>query len=160
MQSFEQSPHKFVCTCQKLICQFCFTIMFKDDGLVMYLTKSRSFLSLIHCGNFVVCSLRDRAQVEQLLHYVIEEPSSDIDNKRTFKYVYGTKSLILCLQIEESASCFLILFLILVFVSNIRFPFIACEIFTCEIDVILKTLVEEEEVSHQLVSVEIIEFKP
>jgi serine/threonine-protein phosphatase 6 regulatory subunit 3 len=27
-----------------------------------------------------------------------------------------------------------------------RFPFIACEIFTCEIDVILKTLVEEEEV--------------
>lgn len=28
----------------------------------------------------------------------------------------------------------------------IRFPFIACEIFTCEIDVILKTLVEEEEV--------------
>lgn len=28
-----------------------------------------------------------------------------------------------------------------------RFPFIACEIFTCEIDVIFKTLVEEEEVS-------------
>lgn len=27
-----------------------------------------------------------------------------------------------------------------------RFPFIACEVFTCEIDVILKTLVEEEEV--------------
>ncbi len=27
-----------------------------------------------------------------------------------------------------------------------RFPFIACEIFTCEIDVILKTLVEDEEV--------------
>lgn len=28
-----------------------------------------------------------------------------------------------------------------------RFPFIACEIFTCEIDVILKTLVEEDEVA-------------
>lgn len=27
-----------------------------------------------------------------------------------------------------------------------RFPFVSCEIFTCEIDVILKTLVEEEEV--------------
>lgn len=27
-----------------------------------------------------------------------------------------------------------------------RFPFIACEIFTCEIDVIFKTLVEDEEV--------------
>ncbi|XP_031123229.1 serine/threonine-protein phosphatase 6 regulatory subunit 3-like isoform X2 [Ipomoea triloba] len=61
--------------------------------------------------------LRDRAQVEQLLHYVIEEPSSDIDNKRTFK-----------------------------------FPFIACEIFTCEIDVILKTLVEEEELMNLLFS--------
>ena len=29
-----------------------------------------------------------------------------------------------------------------------RFPFISCEIFTCEIDVILKTVVEEEEVFH------------
>ena len=28
-----------------------------------------------------------------------------------------------------------------------RFPFIACEIFTCEIDVILRTLVEDEEVN-------------
>lgn len=27
-----------------------------------------------------------------------------------------------------------------------RFPFIACEIFTCEIEMILKTLVEDEEV--------------
>lgn len=27
-----------------------------------------------------------------------------------------------------------------------RFPFIACEIFTCEVDIILKTLVEDEEV--------------
>ena len=33
-----------------------------------------------------------------------------------------------------------------------RFPFIACEIFTCEVDIILKTLVEDEEVRgfHQL----------
>ena len=30
--------------------------------------------------------------------------------------------------------------------SSLRFPFISCEIFTCEIDVILKTLVEEDEV--------------
>ena len=27
-----------------------------------------------------------------------------------------------------------------------RFPFIACEIFTCEVDVILNTLVEDDEV--------------
>ncbi|KAL6508799.1 hypothetical protein OROHE_021358 [Orobanche hederae] len=53
--------------------------------------------------------LRDRAQVEQLLQFIVEDPPEDADSKRTFK-----------------------------------FPFIASEIFTCEIDVILKTLVEEE----------------
>ncbi|OMO67451.1 SIT4 phosphatase-associated protein family [Corchorus capsularis] len=61
--------------------------------------------------------LRDRAQVEQLLRYVVEEPPEDADSKRAFK-----------------------------------FPFIACEIFTCEIDVILKTLVEEEELMNLLFS--------
>ncbi|CAK9143251.1 unnamed protein product [Ilex paraguariensis] len=61
--------------------------------------------------------LRDRAQVEQLLQYIVEEPPEDADSKRTFK-----------------------------------FPFIACEIFTCEIDVILKTLVEEDELMNLLFS--------
>ncbi|XWS28972.1 hypothetical protein CRYUN_Cryun25bG0116900 [Craigia yunnanensis] len=61
--------------------------------------------------------LRDRAQVEQLLRYVVEEPPEDADSKRAFK-----------------------------------FPFIACEIFTCEIDVILKTVVEEEELMSLLFS--------
>ncbi|XVF46333.1 hypothetical protein PTKIN_Ptkin03bG0018700 [Pterospermum kingtungense] len=61
--------------------------------------------------------LRDRAQVEKLLQYVVEEPPEDADSKRAFK-----------------------------------FPFIACEIFTCEIDVILKTLVEEEELMNLLFS--------
>nr|KYP68474.1 Serine/threonine-protein phosphatase 6 regulatory subunit 2 [Cajanus cajan] len=61
--------------------------------------------------------LRDRAQVEQLLRYIIEEPPEDAENKRIFK-----------------------------------FPFIACEIFTCEIDVILKTLVDEEELMNLLFS--------
>lgn len=60
---------------------------------------------------FSSSSLRDRAQVEQLLRYIVEEPPEDAESKRAFK-----------------------------------FPFIACEVFTCEIDVILKTLVEEEEV--------------
>lgn len=31
-----------------------------------------------------------------------------------------------------------------------RFPFIACEIFTCEVDIILKTLVEDEEVRNSI----------
>ncbi|KAL5731667.1 hypothetical protein ACHQM5_004374 [Ranunculus cassubicifolius] len=33
-----------------------------------------------------------------------------------------------------------------------KFPFIACEIFTCEVDIILKTLVEDEELMHLLFS--------
>ncbi|XP_019413562.1 PREDICTED: serine/threonine-protein phosphatase 6 regulatory subunit 3-like isoform X2 [Lupinus angustifolius] len=61
--------------------------------------------------------LRDRAQVEQLLRYIIEEPPVDAEHKRVFK-----------------------------------FPFISCEIFICEIDVILKTLVDEEELMNLLFS--------
>ncbi|KAM3692360.1 hypothetical protein ACJW31_08G083200 [Castanea mollissima] len=61
--------------------------------------------------------LRDRAQVEQLLRYIVEEPPEESESKRAFK-----------------------------------FPFIACEVFTCEIDVILKTLVEEEELMNILFS--------
>ncbi|KFK43112.1 hypothetical protein AALP_AA1G081700, partial [Arabis alpina] len=61
--------------------------------------------------------LRDRAQVEQLLRYIVEESPDDADSKRAFK-----------------------------------FPFISCEIFTCEIDVILKTLVEDEELMDLLFS--------
>ncbi|KAF8403406.1 hypothetical protein HHK36_011508 [Tetracentron sinense] len=54
--------------------------------------------------------LRERAQVEQLLRYIVEEVPEDAEKSRTFK-----------------------------------FPFIACEIFTCEVDIILKTVVEDEE---------------
>uniref|UniRef100_A0A7C9DC55 Serine/threonine-protein phosphatase 4 regulatory subunit 3-like central domain-containing protein n=3 Tax=Opuntia streptacantha TaxID=393608 RepID=A0A7C9DC55_OPUST len=61
--------------------------------------------------------LRDRAQVEQLLRYVVEEPPVDADSKRAFK-----------------------------------FPFVASEVFTCEIDVILRTLVDEEELMNLLFS--------
>ncbi|CAA6662442.1 unnamed protein product [Spirodela intermedia] len=61
--------------------------------------------------------LRDRAQVEQLLQYIVCDTSEDTDGRRAFK-----------------------------------FPFIACEIFTCEIDVILRTLVEDEELMNLLFS--------
>ncbi|XP_028759355.1 serine/threonine-protein phosphatase 6 regulatory subunit 3 isoform X2 [Neltuma alba] len=61
--------------------------------------------------------LRGRAQVEQLLRYIVEEAPDDAEKKRTFK-----------------------------------FPFIACEIFTCEVDIILKTLVEDEELMNLLFS--------
>ncbi|KAF3450307.1 hypothetical protein FNV43_RR06387 [Rhamnella rubrinervis] len=61
--------------------------------------------------------LRERAQVEQLLRYIVEEAPEDAEKRRTFK-----------------------------------FPFIACEIFTCEVDIILKTLVEDEELMNLLFS--------
>jgi serine/threonine-protein phosphatase 6 regulatory subunit 3 len=35
------------------------------------------------------CSLRDKAQVEQLLRYVVEEVPDDAEKKRSFKYVIG-----------------------------------------------------------------------
>ncbi|URD86889.1 serine threonine-protein phosphatase 6 regulatory subunit [Musa troglodytarum] len=61
--------------------------------------------------------LRDRAQLEQLLQYIIEDAPEDADSKRAFK-----------------------------------FPFIACEILTCEVDVILKSLVEDEDLMNKLFS--------
>ncbi|XP_062232313.1 uncharacterized protein LOC133929534 isoform X2 [Phragmites australis] len=61
--------------------------------------------------------LRDKAQVEQLLRYIVEEVPDDSEKKRSFK-----------------------------------FPFIACEIFTCEIDIILRTLVEDAELMDLLFS--------
>ncbi|TKY72368.1 Serine/threonine-protein phosphatase 6 regulatory subunit 3 [Spatholobus suberectus] len=61
--------------------------------------------------------LSGRAQVEQLIRYIIEEAPEDAEKKRSFK-----------------------------------FPFIACEIFTCEVDIILKTLVEDEELTNLLFS--------
>ncbi|KAJ4748367.1 Serine/threonine-protein phosphatase 6 regulatory subunit 1 [Rhynchospora pubera] len=61
--------------------------------------------------------LRDKAQVEKLLRYIVEESPEDAEKKQSFK-----------------------------------FPFIACEIFTCEIDIILRTLVEDEELMDLLFS--------
>ncbi|XP_022721294.1 serine/threonine-protein phosphatase 6 regulatory subunit 2-like isoform X2 [Durio zibethinus] len=61
--------------------------------------------------------LREKAQVELLIQYIVVEPPEDAEKRRAFK-----------------------------------FPFIACEIFTCEVDIILKTLVEDEELMNLLFS--------
>ncbi|GAV67258.1 SAPS domain-containing protein [Cephalotus follicularis] len=61
--------------------------------------------------------LRERAQVEQLIRYIVVEAPEEAEKGRTFKL-----------------------------------PFIACEIFTCEVDIILKTLVEDEELMDLLFS--------
>ncbi|KAA3478699.1 serine/threonine-protein phosphatase 6 regulatory subunit 3-like isoform X1 [Gossypium australe] len=70
------------------------------------------FFSLI-----LVCSLREKAQVEQLIQYIVVEPPENADKKQIYK-----------------------------------FPSIACEIFTCEVDIILKTLVEDEGLMNLLFS--------
>ncbi|CAL9075785.1 unnamed protein product [Musa textilis] len=61
--------------------------------------------------------LREKVQVEQLLHYIIEEPPEDANKKHSFK-----------------------------------FPFIACEIFTCEVDIILRALVDDGQLMDKLFS--------
>lgn len=78
--------------------------------------------------------------MEKLLRYIVEEAPADAESKQAFKFVILScgqlRSFILFFELFSGKS-FLVMF---------RFPFVACEIFTCEIDVILKTLVEEEEV--------------
>uniref|UniRef100_A0ACD5T6J7 Uncharacterized protein n=1 Tax=Avena sativa TaxID=4498 RepID=A0ACD5T6J7_AVESA len=61
--------------------------------------------------------LRGKAQVEQLLHYIVEEVPEDSEKQQSSK-----------------------------------FPFIACEILTCEIDIIVRTLVEDEQLMDLLFS--------
>ncbi|WOL03397.1 serine/threonine-protein phosphatase 6 regulatory subunit 3-like [Canna indica] len=68
-------------------------------------------------NNRLINFLREKAQVEQLLRYIVEEFPEDADKKHIFK-----------------------------------FPFIACEIFTCEVDIILRTLVEDVELMDLLFS--------
>ncbi|GJN24265.1 hypothetical protein PR202_gb11996 [Eleusine coracana subsp. coracana] len=68
-------------------------------------------------NNRLINFLRDKAQVEQLLRYIVDEVPEDSEKKRSFK-----------------------------------FPFIACEIFTCEIEIILRTLVEDDELMGLLFS--------
>lgn len=68
-------------------------------------------------NNRLITYLRNRAQVEQLLRYTVEEAPEGAEEKQIFK-----------------------------------FPFIACELFICEVDVILNTLVEDGELMNMLFS--------
>lgn len=42
----------------------------------------------------LLCSLRDRAQVEKLLRYIVEESPEDAEKKQSFKYYLPTDHLI------------------------------------------------------------------
>ncbi|RWW22293.1 hypothetical protein GW17_00013512, partial [Ensete ventricosum] len=75
------------------------------------------FISCLLFSYCFICSLREKVQVEQLLHYIIEEPPEDADKRHSFK-----------------------------------FPFIACEIFTCEVDIILRALVDDGQLMDKLFS--------
>ncbi|XP_042006837.1 serine/threonine-protein phosphatase 6 regulatory subunit 1-like [Salvia splendens] len=61
--------------------------------------------------------LRERANVKQLVQYIVEEPPEGAEKERIFKL-----------------------------------PFVACEIFTCEVDIILKALIEDDELVDLLFS--------
>lgn len=61
--------------------------------------------------------LRDKAQVEQLVQYIVTEAPEGAENKQAFKY-----------------------------------PFIACEIFSCEVDAILSALADDEALMDMLFS--------
>ncbi|KAL4302845.1 hypothetical protein GQ457_10G011260 [Hibiscus cannabinus] len=88
------------------------SILEKENFTLEVLLKEEEIIQECKALNSQLINfLRDRAQVKQLLRYVVEEPPEDADSKLAFK-----------------------------------FPFIAYEIFTCEVDVILKNLVDEEEV--------------
>ncbi|CAN1346271.1 Serine/threonine-protein phosphatase 6 regulatory subunit 3 [Linum perenne] len=93
-------------------------VLDKDDFTLEELLDEEEIIQECKALNTrLITFLRDRAQVEQLLHYIIDDPPEDAESQRAFK-----------------------------------FPFIACEIFICEIDVILKTLVEEDELMDLLFS--------
>ncbi|KFK43115.1 hypothetical protein AALP_AA1G082000, partial [Arabis alpina] len=94
------------------------TILDKEDFTLEELLDEEEIIQDCKALNSrLINFLRDRAQVEQLLRYIVEESPDDADSKRAFK-----------------------------------FPFISCEIFTCEIDVILRTLEEDEELMDLLFS--------
>ncbi|XP_010503168.1 PREDICTED: serine/threonine-protein phosphatase 6 regulatory subunit 3-like [Camelina sativa] len=94
------------------------SILDKDDFTLEELLDEEDIIQECRALNSrLINFLRERAQVEQLLRFIVEESPEDADSKRAFK-----------------------------------FPFISSEVLTCEIDVILKTLVDEEELMNLLFS--------
>ncbi|KAF9597564.1 hypothetical protein IFM89_019882 [Coptis chinensis] len=113
------------------------SILDKEDFTLEELLDEEGILQECKTRNSrLINFLRDRAQVEQLLRYIVEEASVDAESKRVFKY--DTLTSLRTIYV--------------LFPAQKTFPFVACEIFTCEIDVILKTLVEEDELMNLLFS--------
>ncbi|KAH6790165.1 SIT4 phosphatase-associated family protein [Perilla frutescens var. frutescens] len=94
------------------------TILDKDDFTLEELLDEDEIIQECKALNGrLINFLRERAQVKQLVQYIVEEPPEGAEKQRTFK-----------------------------------FPFIACEIFTCEVDIILKAMIEDEELMDLLFS--------
>lgn len=94
------------------------SVLDKDNFTLEELLDEEEIIQECKASNSrLINFLKDRARVEQMLKYIVEEAAENADSRRAFK-----------------------------------FPFIACEIFTCEVDSILKTLVEDEELLNLLFS--------
>ncbi|XP_047941220.1 serine/threonine-protein phosphatase 6 regulatory subunit 1-like [Salvia hispanica] len=94
------------------------TILDKDDFTLEELLDEDEIIQECKALNGrLINFLRERANVKQLVQYIVEEPPVGAEKERTFKL-----------------------------------PFVACEIFTCEVDIILKALIEDEELMDMLFS--------
>ncbi|KAL1555753.1 serine/threonine-protein phosphatase 6 regulatory subunit 1-like [Salvia divinorum] len=94
------------------------TILDKDDFTLEELLNEDEIIQECKALNGrLINFLRERANVKQLVHYILEEPPEGADKERIFKL-----------------------------------PFVACEIFTCEVDIILKALIEDDELVDLLFS--------
>lgn len=122
---------------KELILPHCFSMRFPFLFIFYHVYYHELFFWPHSC--VCISSLRERTQVEQLICYIVEEAPEDAEKKRIFKYVLACEACYLRPSV-------LLNFLGFYSMVSCRFPFIACEIFTCEIDIILRTLVEDEEV--------------
>ena len=108
--------------------------------IALFSISSMVFISHLLFPYCFICSLREKVQVEQLLHYITEEPPEDADKKHSFKWAIICLSYYSCFNTSAT-------WLFVEFGLQYRFPFIACEIFTCEVDIILRALVEDVQVN-------------
>ena len=95
------------------------------------------------------CSLREKQIVEKLIRYLVEPPPEDADVKRRYKCAPNLPRLATPLNAERASG-----------VADRcahprpahRYPYYACEIFTCEIDGIFTTVFENSELLDLLFS--------
>ncbi|GKC35164.1 serine/threonine-protein phosphatase 6 regulatory subunit 3-like protein [Tanacetum coccineum] len=99
--------------------------------MIFYLepNKKAEAVKLIEeSSNNTASSLIEITQVERLVRYIVEEAPEEAEKGRTFNFKHNQLLLSCC-----------------------GFPFIVCDLY-CEVDIILKALVEDEELMNLLFS--------